>query len=193
MCEDHYRQLTLKIAASDEQAFDDLFRSLYARLVRFSCNYTMDNEPAADIVQQAFIKLWQKRKQLNPEQSVKSYMYRIVRNLSLNYIRDNAMIVHTIDFEDVYSDGQENSFSQQNETLEDKSSQMLLLEEWIISLPERQKDALTLSKFEGLNHEEIADIMQVSKNTVNNHIVSAMKNIKKLHDKYLQKAKAGYA
>lgn len=48
---------------------------------------------------------------------------------------------------------------------------------WIDNLPERQQEAFKLSRFEGLSHDEIADIMDVSPRTVNNHIVAALKSL----------------
>ena len=64
--------------------------------------------------------------------------------------------------------------------------QLNLVKQWIETLPDRQKEILKLSRFEELSHEEIATVLEISKRTVNNHIVSAMKKLKKYHDEYTQ-------
>ena len=60
--------------------------------------------------------------------------------------------------------------------------------EWIEQLPERQQEAFELSRFEGLNHEEIASVMDVSPKTVNNHIVAALKQLRSLYEEYSGKS-----
>ncbi|MGD8428291.1 MAG: sigma-70 family RNA polymerase sigma factor, partial [Balneolaceae bacterium] len=75
-----------KISESDREAFDKLFRLLYPRLVRYSYKYVHNKASAADIVQDAFIALWKKRSRLDPQRSVKAYLYQTVRNRSLNYL-----------------------------------------------------------------------------------------------------------
>lgn len=52
------------------------------------------------------------------------------------------------------------------------------LRAWIDELPDRQREALSLSRFEGLSHEEIAEVMEISPATVNNHIVRALKTLR---------------
>jgi RNA polymerase sigma-70 factor (ECF subfamily) len=59
-----------------------------------------------------------------------------------------------------------------------------LLKEWIKELPDRRREAFVLSRFEGLDHEEIADVMDISSNTVNNHIVAALDYLKDCSSKY---------
>lgn len=170
-----------RIAASDRKAFDRLFRSIYPALVRYAFRYVKNRAIAGDIVQDAFVKLWEKRRELDPSGSVKAYMYRIVRNRALNYIRDHSNesvgLEHAEDIEvdptiqvDGNADGSDELFQ--------------LLREWINELPERQREAFELSRFEGLDHEEIAGVMEVSPNTVNNHIVAALGNLRTCYDAY---------
>lgn len=159
-----------KIVESDREAFDRLFRSLYPRLVHFALRYTRNRGAASDIVQDAFVKLWKKRQDLDPDRSIKGYLYQIVRNSSLNYIRDHSK-------ETIGLDITENDQLPSNEK-EDSTGNvkplMRLLRKWITELPERQREAFELSRFEGLDHDEIAEVMDISANTVNNHIVAAL-------------------
>lgn len=170
-----------KISASDQKAFNSLFRSLYPRLIHYACKYNRNKAVARDIVQDAFVTLWEKRSRLDPNRSIQAYLYRIVRNKSLNYIRDHSD--ETVGLLDNISiratdetDGQ------------DEAKQLTdLLKTWIKELPKRQREAFELSRFEGLDHDEIADVMDVSSNTVNNHIVAALDKLRDRCDEYKKK------
>ncbi len=180
-------KLTTRLINSDENAFDELFRTLYPELVKFSYKYLQEKQSASDIVQQAFINLWQKRKTLNPNESVKPYMYKIVRNLSLNLIRDEPEMQYVSDqeFNEIYEIA-EIEEDQKEDQKEDIYQSIKMIEEWVMQLPEKQKNAIVLAKFEGLNQDEIAEVMNVSKNTVNNHIVAGINNIKRLYSQQVK-------
>jgi len=169
-----------KISESDREAFDNLFRCLYPRLVRFSFKYLQNKASASDIVQNAFVALWQKRVELDPQKSVKAYLYQAVRNRSLNYLRDHSN--KTVGLESL---NDFNLKSEEKMTLQDESDQLMkLLKKWIRKLPDRQREAFELSRFDGLDHNEIASVMDVSPNTVNNHIVAALNYLRDRYDCY---------
>jgi RNA polymerase sigma-70 factor (family 1) len=158
------------IQASDERAFKALFQATHPALVRYATGFTGDEAAAADIAQDAFLKVWERRHELDPNRSVKALLYRIARNLALNHGRDRR--------------GRDEKH--QLIRLEGGSGEPLpdefvvgrdlraRLDAWIGQLPERQREALTLSRFEGLSHDEIAEVMSVSPRTVNNHLVKAL-------------------
>jgi RNA polymerase sigma-70 factor, ECF subfamily len=172
-------QIAEKISKSDKAAFDQLFRSLYAPLVRYAFSYLKDKSSASDIVQDAFIRLWHKRESIDAEQSIKAYLYKMVRNLSLNHLRNRSFEEVGLELVDLsVNDSADQSYE------EGVNPRMELLKQWIMKLPERQREAFRLSRYEGLDHEEIAEVMNVSKWTVNNHIVQAMKNIQSYYDDY---------
>lgn len=171
------RILVERISESDKEAFNSLFRSLYPQLVKYAMRFTHSKVVASDITQDAFVTLWDKRAELDEQQSVKAYLYRIVRNSSLNYIRDHSS--ETIGLEDV-----EEPQTEISEEPEKPNQLIELLKEWIKELPDRRREAFELSRFEGLDHEEIADVMDISSNTVNNHIVAALDYLKDCSSEY---------
>jgi RNA polymerase sigma-70 factor, ECF subfamily len=172
-------QIAEKISKSDKAAFDQLFRSLYAPLVRYAFSYLKDKSSASDIVQDAFIRLWHKRESIDAEQSIKAYLYKMVRNLSLNHLRNRSFEEVGLELVDLsVNDSADQPYE------EGVNHHLELLKQWIMKLPERQREAFRLSRYEGLDHEEIAEVMNVSKWTVNNHIVQAMKNIQSYYDDY---------
>ncbi len=169
-----------RISASDRTAFNRLFRALYPRLVRFAFQYTRQKEAADDVVQDAFVRLWQKRREIDYRHSLKAYLYKMVRNRSLNFLRDNSKEQVGLDNSIEVPDPSPPPSSKPSD-LDEKRQ---LLKEWIEKLPERQREALKLSRFEGLDHDEIAEVMDISPATVNNHIVAALRNLRKRYDKY---------
>jgi RNA polymerase sigma-70 factor (ECF subfamily) len=173
--------LARSIKASDEQAFSVLFHRTYPRLVKFAWRYTQAKPPAKDIVQESFIKLWEKRQMIDPNQSLMAYLFKIVRNQSLNMLRDGASANIALDDlpESALKAGE--PMPDNNSTGDEPSQEML---GWIDQLPARQREAIRLSRFEGFDHEEIACIMNISPRTVNNHIVAALKTLRENWNDY---------
>ena len=168
-------QLARQIKASDEAAFSKLFHRLYPRMIKFCWRYTQTKSVAQDIVQESFIKLWNKRSNIDPAQSILAYIYQIVRNNSLNHLRDNS--TDDIAIGDLPKNALKSTeYVPEVTTAEDKNGKQML--KFIDRLPERQREAIRLSRFEGLDHEEIAYVMNISPRTVNNHIVAALKTLR---------------
>lgn len=178
--DEHIARLAVRINQSDRKAFDELFRLLYPGLIRFAQSYTRDNASAYDVVQDVFVNLWQRRKQIDDQQSLRSYIYTSVKNRSLNVIRKDSALTFDTDLTHEYH-------SEQNTNLTEESSQNDLSElfnEWISQLPDRQREAFELSRYDGLDHNEIAEVMNVSPKTVNNHIVLALQTLKGQYQQY---------
>ena len=172
-----------QISDSQQDAFDSLFRALYPKLVRFSLRYTRNKAVAADLAQDAFVIVWNKRREMKQVDSPKAYLYRIVRNNSLNYIRDHSS--RTTGLEAIEEPRTEIS----DEIEQDQDDLRLqMLKQWIGELPDRRREAFELSRFEGLDHDEIAEVMGISSNTVNNHIVAALNYLKECHREYRNEA-----
>ena len=165
--------LAKEIQKGNREAFSKYFRENYNRYVAFALRYLDAKSDAADIVQEVFIKLWEKKKTIDIDKSLQAYMYASVRNACLNFIRDHQSRYTELTEELV----DEPTTTSSNEHL--SKTVTSLVEE----LPERQREAFQLSRFEGLQHEEIAEIMKVSPRTVNNHIVAALKNLRDLYER----------
>lgn len=169
----------LQIRRSDERAFSELFRWTYNPMLRYATRLVNSEAAAHDILQEVYIKLWHKRYELDENKSLKAYMYRMVRNKCFNYLRDTAREEIGFD-ENITPDDSESTTDSELST-----EQLALLNKkldcWIEELPARQREAFELSRFEGLDHHEIANIMACSPRTVNNHIVNALNYLRNRH------------
>lgn len=171
---DPFGQLAGPIQAGDERAFRTLFDGLYDPLVRFALGIVRDVTAAEDLVQEAFVRTWDRRSSLAPDQPLRAYLYRIVRNLSLNHLRDDRTRQRLLD--DVSLVGtavipQAAVAPGEHLTALELGEELTRL---IAALPARQREAITLSRIEGLSHDEVADVMGCAPRTVNNHLVAAL-------------------
>jgi RNA polymerase sigma-70 factor (ECF subfamily) len=172
----------VRISESDREAFDNLFRSLYPPLVRFAIKYVRNEAAARDIVQDVFVMLWERRREIDPRRSLKAFMFTSVRNRALNFIRDHS--AENIGLEPL--DESKMSTVDMPGNLNAANPLADHLRKWIECLPARQREAFELSRYEGLDHDEIAMVMDVSPSTVNNHIVAALDNLRSQYDAYLK-------
>lgn len=163
-----------RIRTSDPTAFEAFFRALHGPLQRYAERFVADPSAAGDMVQDAFVRIWEGRERIDPKQSLKAFAYRTVRNLCLNRIRDSRNRENLL--AERYQPPSRPGF-RPDESLEGDQLARLL-EEWIAELPERQREALRLSRFQGLSHDEVAEAMEVSPRTVNNHLVKALRTIR---------------
>lgn len=172
-----FETLCRRLKASDREAFERIFRALHDRLFRYVRSLTQSSAAARDITQDVFVNLWEARDRLDPNRSLEAYVYRIARNRAYNHQRNRR----TRSTKQAHMQA-ERSIEEQSPPLPDAELHSDALEAnlqtWIEELPERQREAFVLSRFEGLSHSEIASIMEISPRTVNNHIVSALKTLR---------------
>lgn len=144
----------------DEKAFHEIFNAFHSRLCFFAAGIVGDNISAEDLVQNAFVSLWQKRGDFNSPESVKSFLYIAVKNQCLNALRHGKMVkskrsdilmarlVETDDHPIVESEVLEKLFTA------------------ILDLPQGCRSVLHLGYFKKMKNHEIAEYLKISINTV---------------------------
>ena len=170
-----YREWCRGIKDSDRSAYEEVFREMHDKLYRYAFSITTDRSSALDLVQETFLDLWEKRASLDPERSLKALLFRMVRNKAYNHQRNHRRREEILQNnpsrlpmgQPVLPDGMVSA-----NHLDEK------LQKWIGRLPNRQREALVLSRYEGMNHNEIAEVMEISPRTVNNHLVRALKTLR---------------
>jgi RNA polymerase sigma-70 factor (ECF subfamily) len=157
----------------DETAFDALFRSWYAPLVRYASGFTDgDVDEAEDLVQQAFVKLWEQRGQLEVQHSLKAYLYRMVHNLALNRLRSARSGQR-------YAEHQLRQMEHAH--VEPPSGDELpqRLQKALDLLPPQCRAIFELSRFEELKYREIAEQLGISIKTVETQMGRALKTLRR--------------
>ncbi len=151
----------------DSKAIDYLFSEYYEMLCNRVYQIIKDREYAEDIVQDIFMNIWKKREQLEIKISIKAYLMRSAMNRSLNFIRDNK-----VRFQEIEIDVEDNTTSIQL-TLE-KNDFERKIQAYIDMLPPKCKTVFILNRFDQMKYKEIAEMLDISVKTVENHIAKAL-------------------
>lgn len=170
-----YNEWSRKIRESDEKAFHELFMESYNPLLRYANTFIKDSDAVKDILQEVYAHLWQIRERIDMEKSLKALLYKMTKNRCINYLRAQQ----SIRLDELAPAEQPTVEMDSGEIDPDADSELeRSLSVWIEQLPARQREAFELSRFEGLDHHEIADFMDCAPRTVNNHIVNALKTLR---------------
>jgi RNA polymerase sigma-70 factor (family 1) len=162
-------------------AFEMLFKTFYQPLCRYATSFLKDPDDAEEIVQAAFIGFWEKRETISIDTSVKSYLYRAVRNSCLNELKHEQVKQRYIAGETVMGEKLSESADHLaiHVELEDK------IKAAIQRLPEQCRLIFTMSRFEELKYQEIADQLNLSVKTVENQMGKALKIMRAQLKEYL--------
>ena len=163
-----------KVKNGDTLAFEELFNKYYQKLKQFTYQFTKSEFIAEEIVQEVFINLWVKRDKIDLNLSFNGYIYRITRNLLINHLKKMARDEKALEEFWYNMDKEKDNVSEQ--ILDKEYNQHL--EEAIDKLPKQKQLIFRLSREEGKSHYQIAEELGISKNTVKNHMVAAIKAIK---------------
>lgn len=173
MGQNELQLLAARLKAGDREAFDGLFRSAYASLVKYCFRFVADEDIAKEIVQDFFVKLWTNRESLAIN-SINSYMMQSVRNMSLSYIAKERS--HAEVNMDVFSE--EGLANDPSEELLGRNLEVAY-REVLADMPEKRREVFTLSRFEGLKYAEISERLGLSVKTVEAHMGAAIKQLRK--------------
>ncbi|MBW6534757.1 MAG: sigma-70 family RNA polymerase sigma factor [Mariniphaga sp.] len=183
-----------KLKQGNETAFKELVEN-YRNMVVNTCFGLIHNtEDAEDVAQDVFIEVFRSVENFRADSKLSTWLYRIAVNRSLNFIRDNKKRRWFQSFDDTIEAKKEelnrlsSSDSENPETSLENSQRALILHEAVDSLPENQRVAFTLNKYEDLPYKEISEVMNLSVSSVESLIHRAKKNLqKKLHHCYKKK------
>lgn len=168
-----------QIKKNDSKAFELLFDRYYVSLCRYCFIFLKNEVHAEEIVQQFFINFWVNRNTLMITTSLKSYLYRSVRNRCLNFIRDEKTKVKAVS--ELKQTLEKNGYSEQTLLIEvDELHE--IIQSAIESLPEKCQNIFKMSRNMELSTKEIAAELSLSPKTVENQITIALKKIKKYLD-----------
>lgn len=165
--------LLLKLLQSnDKQAFKYLFDTYFESMCRYMFLFLKDKQDVEEIALDIFMYVWENSEKLDIKVSFKAYLFQAARNRCLNAIRDKKETM-SLENENEYAHLQTHIVS----TLEiDELNN--LIQEAILSLPDKCREVFVKSRQEHLSNQEIADEMQISIKTVEGQITKALKRIK---------------
>lgn len=155
-----------------EKELKQLMNKYYSQLCVVSVQYTDSLEIAEDIVQDVFLRFWEDNKLLSVETNPKAYLFRSVRNASIDYIRKNNYRVFT-DIEEA------NLISDDEISEEELSLQYERLYRIISQLSPQERAVLNAIVVENKRYKEVAEEMNISVNTVKTYFARALRTLRK--------------
>jgi len=167
-------KLMLEIKADNMFAFDVLYKKYSKRLYSFAYSILKSSEESENIVQDVFLTLWEHRNKVEKNSSIKYYVFTIAYNSAISILRKKASESQFIEYLKSLQDLNQEPVNIELEykELTDKLNSI------INHLPDRQKEVYNLHKAEGLKYQEIAERLNISVNTVENHMSRALKTIR---------------
>lgn len=165
-----------KICLEDDiKSFEQFYRFLYSRLIKFSTYYVSDKQVAEDIVAEVFVKCWENRAEsihvLNPE----SYFFIAIKNQSLKYLKKNSSIT----FIDLVNENDNISVSTHTPDyiLETKELHQQL-DHAIAGLAPQAATVFRLIKESGMKYKEVAELLNISPRTVQTQLFRAIAKLR---------------
>jgi len=172
--EDELKLLLLQLKQGHEPAFNALYLT-YSKALYKKINGIVKDEAIADeLLQDLFLKVWEKRAYIKPECSFAAFLYTIANNLVYDYFRKISkdkrlharLLINAVDY---YMQTEENLIGKETSAI---------IQQAIDKLSDQRKRVFTLCKIEGKSYQEAADILGISVATVNTHMVNSIRFIK---------------
>lgn len=174
MTSDQEKTQLKRLLEGDEKAFEYFYDRYSLPVYRKLLKMIKVEFVAEEILQNVFIKIWEKRYLIDPEKGLKAYIYQVARNMVYDFYRElareeelQAQVKYIV--KDLSDDAAADLLLKETNQL---------LEMAIERLPEQQKIVFRLCKQEGKSYDEVSELLGISTSTINVHIVRATKKVK---------------
>jgi len=175
-------QLNIRLKEGNPEAYKDLFKQIFPRMLVYCRLFVHDQAQSNDLVQECFIKLWEKHAIIKPFKSVENLLFVMLRNKCLNFIRDQKIHNRVKDPDSLGEDELQYLYQldftgHEEASLKKKLSESI--QESIEKLPKKRKKIFINSKIKGKKNQDIAKELNISVKTVEKQIHLAKKQIRK--------------
>src|ERR1700726_945820 len=178
-------QLMLDVKAGDEASFDFLLRKYRTPLINFLFRMVRDAGTAEDLAQEVFLRVYRARQRYSPSAKFTTWMFRIATNLALNSVRDNRYPQLEISMDHTVAAGDDEHppmeapdrppSVEQQLVARDRSERILRA---IHALPEKQRAAVLLHKYQELDYDEIARVLECSESALKSLLFRAYETLR---------------
>lgn len=168
-------ELIARLKQGDEVAFERIYAEYSQRLLGALIKMVMSENVACELLQDVFIRLWNNRDKIDPEKSLRSYLFRIAENITYDLFRKIARDKKLQ--RELIAQACPGYLHVEEELCSKESVQ--LLQDIIIALPPQRRKIFRLVKLEGKTYAEVSELLNISSSTINDHVVKATKFIRK--------------
>jgi len=169
----NYTTWIIRLNAGEMTAFEWLYNTYKHQLAGNLLKLVKASDIAEDILHDVFVKVWENRTKIDPERSFEGYLYRIAANMVADFYRK---ISKDRNYQQYLVNIQETVYQHIDELLENKYRRELI-DKALTELPPKCRTVFQLCKIEGRSYEEVSDLLQISPNTISNHLNRANKKI----------------
>lgn len=177
------------IRRGDSRSFDSFYAELSPKLTKFAFSYVRDWNAAESLVQDAFVKLWEKREDLQEDVNLPAYITTILKNSALNFLKrkkiENEAIHYLADQNGRELDMNIDALSAYNPDNIFAKEIDQLLKSCVESLPPQTRQVFKMSRYDYMSHKEIAMYSRLSEKGVEYHISKALRILKDALKDYL--------
>lgn len=192
IAENDLNEIVKSCVAGDRKAQQQLFKVFFGKMMVVCMRYTKDRDTAQDILQDGFIKAFDKMSDFTFTGSFEGWLRRIMVNTAIDHIRRSKNLVELIDNQNYSIDDEENDFGE-NDDVEDGNWENLSPEDILLAMQELSpayQTVFNLYVMENYQHKDIAEMLNISVGTSKSNLAKARANLKKiLEKKFLMKAK----
>ncbi|SFW24509.1 RNA polymerase sigma-70 factor, ECF subfamily [Sinomicrobium oceani] len=172
--------LVERIRNNDQHALEQLFRKYYYPLCQFAGSFVKSPDIAEEVVSDVFFNIWQNRNVLDIRNNLKSYLFIAIKNQSLNVLKKNRISFFDMEI----SESQQKVSGLTAESALDYAEVEKRIETIIEELPPQRRIIFKLNRLEGFKYKEIADILQISVNTVQKQMIEAIRYISQYESQF---------
>ncbi len=164
-------ELLLAIKSGDHNAFKKFFENHHAFLYHFLLKKGISEQQAEDLVQQAFVMIWEKREDIDPSKSLRAFLFRIAYTRMLNVLRDYSKFDENAETNEKEGSDEADSLIQNRELAD-------AIENAIQSMPQKRQTVFRLCFIQEFTYKDAAEVLDVSVKTVENHMGLALKELR---------------
>ena len=174
MQEPEVKNLLRQLKLDDKNAINGLYEAYSRRLFNFAFSYLKTDEDSLDVVQDVFISLWKKRYDLKEDTNLEAYLFTVTKNSVISIFRkkisEKVYLEHLQQVAVLFHNDNEEQYDYQ--ILSEK------IQELVGKLPEHRKRIFQMSKENGMSNKAIAEELNISVKTVEDHMTKARRFIK---------------
>jgi RNA polymerase sigma-70 factor (ECF subfamily) len=176
--------IMLRVAAGDEAGFNFLVQKYHRSMINFLYRMTHNQAIAEELAQEVFLRVYRSRESYRAEAKFTTWLYRIATNLAVNHARDTK---HERTAQNVYLDSPDEETGTTPEVADDrptieqsllKDERMAAIRKHVMALPERQRTAVMMHKYQGLDYRQIGDVLKLSESATKSLLFRAYQTLR---------------
>ena len=176
--------IMLRVAAGDEAGFNYLVQKYHRAMINFLYRMVHNQSVAEELAQEVFLRVYRSRESYRAEAKFTTWLYRIATNLAVNHARDTK---HERSAQSVYLDVPDEETGTTPEVADDRPSveqsllkdeRMAAIRKHVMALPERQRTAVLMHKYQGLDYRQIGEVLKLSESATKSLLFRAYQTLR---------------